>query len=122
MLRDPNLPSDERSVSRWFDAGAFAAPAKGRFGTSAKNVIKGPWVNVWHMGFFKNFELTEQARLRWELTATNIFNHPNWSNPATSITSTAQVGVISSVGGVNGSSTGDQPYARSFRMGLRFEW
>jgi outer membrane receptor protein involved in Fe transport len=122
MLRDPNLPSDERSVSRWFDAGAFAAPAKGRFGTSAKNVIKGPWVNVWHMGFFKKFELTEQARLRWELTATNIFNHPNWSNPATSITSTAQVGVISSVGGVNGSSTGDQPYARSFRMGLRFEW
>jgi outer membrane receptor protein involved in Fe transport len=122
ILRDPNLPSDQRSVSRWFDASAFAAPPLGRFGTSAKNVIKGPWVNVWHMGLFKNFEFTERARLRWELTATNVFNHPNWSNPATSITATAQVGVISSVGGVNGASTGDQPYARSFRMGIRLEW
>ena len=34
----------------------------------------------------------------------------------------AQVGVISGVGGVNGSSTGDQPGSRSFRTGLRLEW
>jgi hypothetical protein len=56
------------------------------------------------------------------LTATNFYNHPNWSNPATNITALANVGVISGVGGVNGSSTGDQPGARSFRMGLRFEF
>jgi hypothetical protein len=78
---------------------------------------------VWHVGFFKNFEFGEKTpRLRWELTATNFFNHPNWSNPATNITSLANVGVISGVGGVNGASTGDQPGARSFRMGLRLEW
>ena len=123
MLRNPNLPSDQRTVNRWFDAGAFGAPQAGQFGTSAKGVIKGPWVNVWHMGLFKNFDFGEKApRLRWELTATNIFNHPNWSNPATNISQAAQVGVISGVGGVNGSSTGDQPGARSFRMGIRAEW
>jgi hypothetical protein len=38
------------------------------------------------------------------------------------ITQLANVGVISGVGGVNGASTGDQPGARSFRMGLRFEF
>jgi hypothetical protein len=32
------------------------------------------------------------------------------------------VGTISGVGAVNGSSTGDQPGARTFRMGLRFDW
>jgi hypothetical protein len=121
-LRDANLPADQRSVSAWFDAGAFGAPQPGRFGTSAKGVIKGPGVNVWHMGLFKNFNFTEQKRLRWEMTATNLFNHPNWSNPATTITALANVGVISGVGGVNGSSTGDQPGARSLRMGLRFEF
>ncbi|MCW5978722.1 MAG: carboxypeptidase regulatory-like domain-containing protein [Bryobacteraceae bacterium] len=121
-LRDANLPSDQRSVGRWFDVGAFAPPQLGRFGTSAKGVIKGPWVNVWHLGLFKSFFLSETALLRWELTATNAFNHPNWSNPAVNISQAQQVGVISGVGGVNGSSTGDQPFARAFRMGLRLEF
>jgi hypothetical protein len=121
-LRDANLPDGQRSVNQWFDAGAFGPPSSGNFGTSAKGVIKGPGVNVWHVGFFKNFIFTEQMRLRWELTATNFFNHPNWSNPNVNITQTGNVGVISGVGGVNGASTGDQPGPRAFRMGLRFEF
>jgi hypothetical protein len=121
-IRDANLPSDQRAVNRWFDITAFDAPEPGQFGTSAKGVIKGPYVNVWHVGFFKNFIFTERTRLRWELSATNFFNHPNYSNPNTTITAAGNAGVISGVGGVNGASTGDQPFARSFRMGLRFEW
>ena len=75
------------------------------------------------MGLIKNFEFGEKApRLRWELTATNIFNHPNWSNPATNISTVGQVGVISGVGGVQGASTGDKPWQREFRMGVRLEW
>lgn len=122
QIGDPNLPKGQRSVDRWFDASAFTGPQPGQFGTGAKGTIKGPGVNVWHLGLHKNFEFSERARLRWELTATNAFNHPNWSNPNTNITSTGNVGVISGVGGVNGASTGDQPGARSFRMGLRLEW
>jgi hypothetical protein len=120
-LRDANLPEDQRAVNRWFDPTAFAGPPVGCFGNSAKGFIKGPGVNVWHVGFFKNFNFTERMRLRWELTASNFFNHPNYSNPNTTITQTANVGVISGVGGVNGASTGDQPGSRSFRTGLRFE-
>jgi hypothetical protein len=116
------LPGDQQSISRWFDPTAFSAPPVGRFGTAPKGAIKGPNVNVWHMGLFKSFNFTEQVRLRWELTATNFFNHPNYSNPATNISQTGSVGVINGVGGVNGASTGDQPFARAFRMGLRLEW
>jgi hypothetical protein len=121
-LRDANLPEDQRNIYRWFDTGAFSAPPVGRFGTAAKGVIKGPNVNVWHAGFFKNFTFSERFRMRYEATATNFFNHPNYSNPSTVINAAAGAGVISGVGGVNGSSTGDQPAARSFRMGLRVEW
>lgn len=124
-LRNANLGEGQRSVGRWFDASAFAplSAGLGRFGTAAKGVIKGPGVNAWHVGFFKTFPIVEGGPLlRWELTATNFFNHANYSNPATNIAQAANVGVISGVGGVNGSSTGDQPGARSFRMGLRFEW
>jgi hypothetical protein len=124
-IADGNLPADQRSVNGWFDPSAFTAPALGRFGTSAKGVIHGPDVNVWHAGFFKNFYLgssDRSPRLRWELTATNFFNHPNYSNPQMNVSQAGTAGVISGVGGVNGSSTGDQPGARSFRMGLRFDW
>jgi hypothetical protein len=121
-LRDANLPDDQRSVNRWFDASAFGAPPIGRFGTAAKGVIKGPHVNVWHAGIFKWFAFSERVRLRLELTATNFFNHQNYNNPATNISQTAGVGVISGVGAVNGQSTGDLPGARAFRSGLRVEW
>ncbi|MBL8214762.1 MAG: carboxypeptidase regulatory-like domain-containing protein [Bryobacterales bacterium] len=121
-LRDANLPAGDRTVNRWFDTSAFAAPPVGRFGNSAKGVIKGPGVNVWHVGLFKTFQVTEQLRLRWELTGTNFFNHPNYSNPGTTITAPGSLGVINGVGGVNGASTGDQPGARAFRMGLRADW
>ena len=121
-LRDANLPGDQRILTRWFDSSAFAGPPIGRFGNAAKGVIKGPQVSIWHVGLFKSFSLTETVRLRWELTGTNFFNHPNYNNPGTNISQTGASGVISGVGAVNGASTGDQPGARAFRMGLRLDW
>jgi len=122
VLRNPNLPADQRSLDQWFDTGAFAPPAPGRFGTSAKGVIKGPGVNVWSGGLGKDFMFNERMRLRWEITANNIFNHPNWQNPSTDITDTTGVGVITSDGGVTNGSVGDRSGARAFRMGLRLQF
>jgi hypothetical protein len=120
LIGNPNLPQSERTVNRWFDASAFAPPALGQFGTSSRGVIRGPGVNVWHLGVYKNFVFGEKApRLRWEFTATNAFNHPNWSNPYTNISDSSTVGTIDSVGGVSGY---DQGGARTLRMGLRLEW
>lgn len=121
-LRDANLPAGQRSLNGWFDASAFARPATGRFGTSANGVIKGPHVNVWHMGFFKSFTPWEGLRVRYEATATNFFNHPNYNNPATNISQIGAVGVITGAGAVHGSAVGDYGGARTFRMGLRVEW
>lgn len=121
-LRNANLPAGERTVNRYFDTTAFGAPPVGRFGNSAKGVIKGPDVNIWHVGIFKTFDVHDKFRLRWELTGTNFFNHPNYNNPGTTITSPGALGIISGVGAVNGASTGDQPGARAFRMGLRADW
>jgi hypothetical protein len=85
-------------------------------------VIKGPGVNIWHMGIAKIIPFSERVRLRAEITATNIFNHPQWSNPGTTITAAASAGIITGVGGVNGASTGDQPGPRAFRASARFEF
>jgi hypothetical protein len=122
ILANPNLPGGQQSLDRWFDTGAFAPPADGRFGTSGKGVIKGPGVNVWSGGLGKDFVFSERARLRWEMTASNLFNHPNWQNPGTDITDTTGLGVITSDGGVTNGSVGDRSGARAFRMGLRLQF
>lgn len=122
ILKNPNLPSGQQSVNRWFDTTAFAQPSPGKFGTSAKGVIIGPGVNVWHVGFHKDFIFTESKHLRWEMTAINFFNHPNWANPSTDITDTEGLGRIFGAGGVTSGSTGDRAAVRQFRMGLRLQF
>jgi len=119
VLRNPNLPESERTTSRWFDPTAFAPPTPGSFGTAAKGIIHGPGSTIWNAGLAKYFDLTGGLRMRWEITATNLLNTPNWSNPAVNISSLAQVGVISGVGDV---SDLDASGPRAFRMGLRLDW
>jgi len=119
ILHNPNLPSGERTINRWFDPTAFAPPQPGQFGTAGKGIIVGPGSTVFDAGLSKRFSLRERARLRLELTATNVFNHPNYGNPSVTISNAATVGVISSV---RDSSDLDQSGARAFRTGIRLEW
>jgi hypothetical protein len=119
QLRDPNLPKGERTPQRWFDVTAFAPPTPGSFGTAAKGVIHGPSSQVWDLGIAKHFNFRGDLRLRWEMTATNLLNRPNYSNPGTNISSVAQVGVISGVGDV---ADLDPSGPRALRMGVRLEW
>ena len=121
ILKNPNLPGGQQTIDQWFNTGAFAAPQAGRFGTSGKGVIKGPGVNVMSFGLAKEFAFNERVRLRWEMTASNFFNHPNWQNPSTDITDSS-VGVITSDGGVTNGSVGDRAGSRAFRMGLRLQF
>jgi hypothetical protein len=128
QLRDPNLPSSERTVERWFDVSAFSAPARGRFGTAARGAIKGPDSKVLHVGFSKYFSFSERMRLRFEIISTNVLNHPNYSSltgddplmaEGLNISQAGQVGVLN---GVGGTSDLDLSSPRSFRVGIRIEW
>lgn len=124
QLRDPNLPSSQRTTTRWFDTSAFSAPPPGRFGTASRGAIKGPTSKVFHAGLAKYFNFNERLKLRLDITATNLFNHPNFSPPmpddaALNLSQTAQFGVLN---GVGGTSELDQSGARSFRASIRIEW
>jgi hypothetical protein len=118
QIGDPNLPSDQRSITRWFDAGAFAAPKPGQFGTAKKGVIHGPASTIFNAGVQKHFVYKEGGpRVVLEMTFKNMFNHPNWSNPSTNISDTGGVGHIWWAGG-----QGDDYGERAGRLGLRVEW
>jgi hypothetical protein len=120
QLRSGNLSADERSTGRWFDATAFGAPTLGSFGSSAKGVLYGPNAEMVNAGIAKNFRFGERYRVRWEFTATNVFNTPNYANPGVNITTAAGVGVITSTSG--DVSPLDASGPRGLRMGLRAEW
>ncbi len=42
LLRDPNLPSSQRSIDRWFDTEAIVPGREGQFDTAGRNLIVGP--------------------------------------------------------------------------------
>ena len=42
LIGDPELPSDQRSVSRWFNTAAFQAAPAFTIGTSSRNPLRGP--------------------------------------------------------------------------------
>ncbi|HEU0139712.1 MAG TPA: hypothetical protein VFQ79_08380, partial [Bryobacteraceae bacterium] len=123
-LADGNLPSSERALQRWFDSTAFVVPGDmdgdgrpdvnvGRFGNSAPNILVGPGTFDVSGGLRKEFQLTERVRLMVEGTFRNVFNHPNYSTPATNIRA-ANVGTITSLNGLAGPRVG--------QLGARLEF
>ena len=123
VLDDPRVANP--TLQRWFNPASFAAPPIGRFGDSSRGLVFGPGENVWHAGLQKWFAFSDNPRaprLRADLYATNVFNHPNWSNPNVNISS-GQAGVITNAAGINGStSVGDFAATRVMKAAIRVQW
>jgi hypothetical protein len=91
VIRDGNLPSDQRAPERWFDTTAFArfvASANRptlNFGTAGRNILEADGVINFDIGLSKDVSLGEQRRLelRWEIF--NLFNHANFGVPVADI-------------------------------------
>jgi hypothetical protein len=90
---DGNLSNP--TIERWFDASAFAVPAANRFGTSGRNILRGPhYVDV-DLSLGKTFRVWERVALEIRADAFNAFNHPNFVLPNANIQS-PDVGRITS--------------------------
>jgi hypothetical protein len=86
-----------QSKAHYFNLAAFSpTPAgAGRFGNAGVGTLQGPGTAAVSLGLAKNFAITEQVKLRFESTFTNVLNHTNFSPPATQIDNTATFGVLS---------------------------
>ncbi len=83
VIRNPNLPSSQRTVEHFFDTGAFVRVPAGtnRFGNAGRDIVTGPNYKNFDISLIKRFSVFEKARaeFRWEIF--NLFNHPNFDNP-----------------------------------------
>lgn len=94
----PTLGNDARTLGRYFNTDAFAAPAPLTLGTSNKTPdIQGPgWVNV-DFALHRDIRipLTEQSRIELRGECFNCMNHTNF-NPPIGIFGTPTFGQITS--------------------------
>jgi hypothetical protein len=92
---DPVLPRGEQTTEHFFNRAAFSLEAFGTYGNVGRNTLIGPRILNWDFSTHKDFNITERQRVEFRWEAFNLMNHPNWSNPNTSFTSSA----FSTIGG-----------------------
>lgn len=91
------LPSDQRSISRWFDKSAFVIPSPRAYGNSGRNILRGPGAANVDLALSKWFPLgasdTRRVQIRSEFF--NALNRANFGLPVRSTDSPA-LGTIAS--------------------------
>jgi Carboxypeptidase regulatory-like domain/TonB-dependent Receptor Plug Domain len=112
---DPNAAVDTtgkptRTVNNWFNSGAFTASAPGytaanpvyAYGTASYDSLRGPGLQDIDFGLSRRVRLwSETSDLQFRAEAFNLFNHPNFANPASSYSSPSTLGHITSTVGSN---------------------
>ena len=98
-LREGSLPSDERTVQRWFDTEAFATPGPQRFGNAGRNILRGPGTRQLDCSLFKAFPFSKDGgrRVEFRAEAFNLTNTPQFNNPSSTF-GAAGFGTITSAG------------------------
>lgn len=80
-LANPNLPTAERTASRWFDTSAFQAAPQFTIGTSSRNPVRGPAYRNVDLAVIKRFGLTERLNLDFRAEVFNLTNTPPLGAP-----------------------------------------
>ncbi|MBA3442004.1 MAG: carboxypeptidase regulatory-like domain-containing protein [Pyrinomonadaceae bacterium] len=77
------LPNGERGVNGWFNTAAFAPAPDVRRGTSGRNSVVGPGLQVWDISLRKRFAITERVKAQLQADLFNAFNRANFRDLAT---------------------------------------
>lgn len=81
LLRDPYLPPDQRTITRWFDTTAFADPAPFTFGNSPRAGLRGAPIVTTDVTLGKSFSITERWKFEFRGEFYNLLNHANFNVP-----------------------------------------
>lgn len=100
------------SLAQFYDRTSFAAPTgAARFGTTGRNLLRGPGIVNLDLSLFRNFNLTERYILQFRTGAAHLSNTPHLGNPSNNVNSGSFMQVTS--------AENDQ---RTIRFGLRLQF
>jgi hypothetical protein len=64
----------------WFNPNTFSREAFGTIGNAGRSPLRGPGINNFDCGFYKDTAITEQTRLELRFEFFNLFNHTQFSD------------------------------------------
>jgi len=106
-LHDIPLPSDQRSANRWFNTAAGFVTASAQqpsfnIRTFPKGLagVRGDGQTDWNASLLKTFAIGERVKLQLRFEGYDVLNHPNFSDPNTTVTSSA-FGTVTSQAGLS---------------------
>jgi hypothetical protein len=103
ICQDPQkAPASVRNNKTWFNRCAFVVPARGTFGNSGRNTMRGPGLTNVNLSLGKTFHFGERFAFQLRGDASNVFNHASFGHPNRNINATNGGQITSTtVGGRN---------------------
>jgi hypothetical protein len=109
LLRDPNLPSSERSIDRWFDKTAIIPGQQGVLDNAGRNLIVGPPTRAFDFSLSRRFIMPwEGHSMQFRFESFNFTNTPVFGRPNTNVNAAAAATI----------NTADEP--RRIQFGLKY--
>jgi hypothetical protein len=97
LIGDPTLPSDDRTVARWFDTSAFATAPQFTLGTSSRNPVRGPGFRNLDLALVRRVFLPSNTSLEIRAEVFNVTNTPPLGAP-NGVFGSAAFGTITTAG------------------------
>jgi hypothetical protein len=86
LVGNPHISNP--SINEYFNTAAFAPVGQcAGYGTSGRNILRGPGVNNWDFAIVKNTRFGESMNVQFRSEFFNLWNHPGFVNPVSDITS-----------------------------------
>ena len=83
LVGDPNLPSSQRSIDRWFNTDAFTNNVPGQHGNAGRNLIDQPGWKNFDFSASKAFPMPMEGHaLHFRFESFNLTNTPHFGQPA----------------------------------------
>jgi hypothetical protein len=91
-------PTVVHTWTNWFNPCAFGNNlVLGQFGNEGRNSLTGPGAWNFDMAIWRTFPITERFHLDLRVEGFNVFNHPNLSTPASSLSGSTPGRISSTV-------------------------
>ena len=84
LVGNPHLAHP--TLQEWFNTSAYAIEAPGTFGNAGSYSIEGPGAFTFDAMLTRSFRIRENQHLEVRFEAFNVFNHPTFGNPGTTLT------------------------------------
>jgi hypothetical protein len=108
------LPSDQRNIYQWFNTSAFDTNTSDALANNVRALssrfagIRGPGISMFDLSALKNTRVREGINVQFRAEFINALNHPQFSDPSTSVTSKSF-----------GTITGTSQLPRTMQLGLK---